>query len=620
VKKVLVFLFIFLSFSTLAFAKWDNSQMFNRTSVDENIKDILTAIAKQNSSQIIFDKNIEGVETLSIDSMPLEGAFNLIIERNNLKYKWQNNTLIVSSNSNRGISKEFIILDKLSTTKLKELLIKYNLYTGLKNKIIFDDSMQSIFIEDKSETIAELKELIKKFEVAEQLKQQRVAQQKEYFLKTEEYKRLQAKKRLEREKKEKYGLDEYDDWKMVVEVITLKYINVSSTKMEFQGETIEVEGLDKTLLGLVGTGYVTKEDAQDPNKPKYIKEEKPFLKVDKRTNSIIIKDYPDRIAEVRNIVDLLDKPAKLIEVEVTIATGSTGFTEQLGVKLGGSTTTTGGSRAYGISTADNVAENINNLRTTATTTTTTTSTSGVTTTSEAESLNSAFSSTELLQPTGALGLSSSMLFLGAKNALNFQLNAMEEEGLGKVISNPKVITLNNREATIVSGNSISIPTATSDKMGLETIDTGISIKATPHLIERKDDNEKQILLDITIENSALGTVTREQIETSKNKINSNVIIKDGQTLILGGLFQYTKSDSHGGVPVLKDIPILGLLFSTKNESLNKNELLFFITPRVVTSDAIDSMQNGKYQHYQSNLAENKNKFNKDLEAQEKKEK
>jgi len=212
-----------------------------------------------------------------------------------------------------------------------------------------------------------------------------------------------------------------------------------------------------------------------------------------------------------------------------------------------------------------------------------------------------------------------MLFLGQKSALNLQLNAMEEEGLGKVLSNPRIITLNNKEATIVSGNSVSVPTATADKMGLETIDTGISIKSTPHIIQKKGEDFKEILLDISIESSALGVVTREKIETSTNQINTSVVMRDGQTLILGGMFQYTKSDSHGGVPILKDIPVLGLLFSTKNESLNKNELLFFITPKVVTSRMVNEMQNGKFTHYQNSLRNRRDSFNKDLDNENNKE-
>lgn len=620
-RKLLLFVLVYLSFFTFAFAEWNKAEMFNRQSVDENIKDILSAIAKQNGSQIIIDKGIDGTETLSVDNMPLEGAFNLILERNGLKYRWEENTIIVSPSENKGITKEFIILNNLTIDKLKTLLIKYNIYNSIKDKVVFDNAMQAVFIEDKMETVRELKDLIKKFEVAEQLKEEKVIKEKELFVKSEEYKRLQEQKRIEKERKEKFGLSQYEEWKMKVEVITLKYINVSSTKMEFQGEQIEVEGLDKTLIGLIGTGYVqNNENAKDAKGSEFQKlyEDKPFLKVDKRTNSIIVKDYPDKIAEVKNIVNILDKPAELVEVEVTIATGSTGFTEQLGMKLGGSTKTNGGSRAYGVSTSKNVADNLNDMRSVNTVTNTSTSPTA-TSTSEVASINSTFSKTPLLEPTGALGLSSSMLYLGAKNALNFQLNAMEEEGLGKVISNPRILTLNNREATIVSGNSISIPTATSDKMGLETIDTGISIKATPHIISKKDDIEaKQILLDIAIESSSLGTVSREKIETSKNKINSNVLIKNGQTLILGGLFQYTKSNTNGGIPVLKDIPILGFMFSTTNENLNKHELLFFITPKIITSDMVDADRN-QYSHYQNNLSVNKDKLNKDLEKQDKKE-
>ena len=290
----------------------------------------------------------------------------------------------------------------------------------------------------------------------------------------------------------------------------------------------------------------------------------------------------------------------LVEIEVTIAMGNSGFTEELGMKLGGSRKD--GKAVYGISSSDNIAQNLNELRRTATTQTTTTS-NGAVSNAETEAINSSFQTIDLLQPVGALGLSSSMLYMGGKTMLNIQLNAMENEGLGKVLSNPRIMTLNNREATILSGNSVSIPVATADKMGLETIDTGISIKTKPHIVLENGEDVKDcdILLDISIEKSSLGAVSREKIETSESKVNSNVMIKNGQTLILGGLFQYTKSDSTGGIPLLKDIPLIGLFFQTKNSALMKNELLFFITPRVITPGMVNKMQDHSYMSYKKNL-------------------
>jgi len=125
----------------------------------------------------------------------------------------------------------------------------------------------------------------------------------------------------------------------------------------------------------------------------------------------------------------------------------------------------------------------------------------------------------------------------------------------------------------------------------------------PHIVLENGEPLKDcdILLDISIEKSSLGAVSREKIETSESKVNSNVMIKNGQTLILGGLFQYTKSDSTGGIPLLKDIPLIGLFFQTKNSALMKNELLFFITPRVITPGMVNKMQDHSYMSYKKNL-------------------
>lgn len=550
---------------------WRSNQIFQRTSVDENVKDILTSIALQNRSQIIFDKEVAGVETLTIDEMPLEGAFNLILGRNNLEYKWEGNILIVSSITAGEIKKEFIILKNLTVNKLVILLKRYNIYRDLKDKTIFDRDMNSVFIEAQTRVIDDLKNMITQFELAETLRVElRLKRTKDDM----EYKKLQLvndKNIALKNKKQRYGISEFENWRMEVSIVPLKYINVTSKEIEFQGKKIVVESLEDTLRGLLGTGYVNSSDANKTHKNNAY--DVSYLKVDARTNSIIIKDYPDRIEEIKKIISKLDIPAKLVEIEVTIATGTTGFTNTLGISLGG--IKNGSSESSGLSTSSTIADNLN---------------SG--------------GGSNLLQPSGALGLSGSMLFTGAKGIINAQLNMMEEEGNGRVLSNPRIVTLNNREATIISGKSISIPVTTDNKIELETVDTGISIKATPHIIEKDGDDSQDIMLDISIESSALGDTTGGAINKTTNKINTNVIMKTGQTLILGGLFQYTENKTKGGVPFFKDIPFLGVLFSTKSKLLNKSELVFFITPRIITGGGV----NMKVGHYQKSLEENRESF------------
>jgi type II secretory pathway component GspD/PulD (secretin) len=569
--------------------KWNNAKLFFRTSVDERVTDILSAIALQNKSQIIFDKGIEETETLTIEDMPLEGAFNLIIERNNLEYKWQGNTLIVSSVKNREIKKEFIILKNLTIDKLIVLLKRYNIYTKIKNKVIFDNEMNAVYVEAEQEVIKDLQKILMQFETAEKLlRETRVKRTKEEI----EYRKLEYlanKDEALKEKKKKYGIHEYDDWKMQIEIIPLKYISVSSKEVEFMGKSIKVDSLEDTLKGLLGTGYVNKNTDKNRNEDNRtritsentdIKVETTYLKIDARTNSVIIKDFPDRIEEIKEIIAKLDTPAKLVEIEVTIASGSTGFTSQLGMALGGARTE--GSRTYGLSTAQSTASVVNSRL--------------------------ADEKVTLLEPAGALGLSGSMLYSGSRSIISAQLNAMENEGIGKVLSNPKLVTLDNREATIHSGNTISFPIATDGEIGLETVDAGIAIRTTPHIIEVKGNVDKDIMLDINIESSSLGDTTGSQVNKTTNNINSSVIMKNGQTLILGGLFQYTKSNNDGGVPLLKDIPILGFFFSTENELLNKSELVFFITPKIITQQRLSQMQNANSTYYTKDLVNQKKIF------------
>jgi len=578
-KNSLLLIFIFSATLLFAGGHWNNDKLFFRTSVNESVVDILTAIAIQNHSQIIFDKGIEATETLTIEEMPLEGAFNLILQRNNLEYKWEGNTIIVNSIKNTQLKKEFLILENITIDKLISLLKRYNIYTKIKNKVKFDSEMNAVYIEAQAQVVEDFKNIIEQFEMAEKLLQKRRVQKAKNDIEYKKLEFIKQKHKIEADKKKKFGLNEFEQWRMKIDIVPLKYINVSSTEIEFQGEKIKVESLEDTLKGLLGTGYVSR-NKKDDNLSFAIQNnyEESYLKMDARTNSIIIKDYPDRIAEIKEIIKKLDTPTKLVEIEVTIATGETGFTNSLGMALGGISSS--GSTEYGLSTSSKISSNLNSIK--------------------------KGTNVDLLQPSGALGLSGSMLFTGSKSLINTQLNLMETDGSGKVLSNPKIVTLNNREATIVSGNSISIPVSTSDKIGLETVETGISIKATPHIIEKKGDSQKDIMLDISIESSSLGDTSQGQINKSTNKINTNVIMRNGQTLILGGLFQYTKKNTDIGVPGLKDIPFLGFLFSTKTKQLNKNELVFFITPRIVTSGTI---KNKFKTHYQKSLIKSKNEFN-----------
>jgi len=617
--------------------KFKSDVLFKKDTYNEDIKNILKEIAKKNEYQIRFDDSVKGQETFDFN-MPLEGAFNMIINKHKLNYKVEGKVIIVSGVK---IEKKIIVLTHLKARDLKKLLDSYDIIDNSLNRLEFGKGMDNtVFIEGKSDVIAELEALIGQLEKAEQLKKEErekhnalklaeadkvreaeLAKNKVKLNHQEEARKLK-KLALDREKAhltqkiEEQKLAHSDilfnnqlsdlGRKMDIDVIPLKYINVSKSEMEFQGQKIQIESLEDTLQGLLGTNYVDGNTTRSN-----MGRESAFLKIDQRTNSVIIKDFPERIMEVKKIIAKLDKQPKLIEIEVTIAMGNSGFTQELGIKLGGGRSY--GSRDYGVSTSGNVAENLNQLRTTATTQSSTTS-NGAVSSNEDSAINSSFQTTELLQPIGALGLSSSMLFLGGKSMLNVQLNAMENEGLGKVLSNPRIITLNNREATIISGDSVSIPTATADKMSLETVETGISIRVKPHVVsaDNEKDDDSEILLDIAIEKSSLGEVSREKIETSQSTVNSSVLIKNGRTLILGGLFQYSKSGSEGGVPLLKDIPLLGLLFQTKNKTLHKNELLFFITPRIVSKDIMDKMQNDSYMSYKKNLEFHKNVLAKSL--------
>ena len=164
-----------------------------------------------------------------------------------------------------------------------------------------------------------------------------------------------------------------------------------------------------------------------------------------------------------------------------------------------------------------------------------------------------------------------------------QLQSLEENRKANIISNPRITTVDNREAKIVVGQKI--PLIVQDVAGnpvsqLQTI--GIQLKVTPHLTQ-----DKKIIMDLHPEVSDLSTQSTVQggIIINTSEADTRVMVDDGQTAVIGGLIRTNESTVHRGVPVLKDIPLVGLLFSEQSKVRQNRELIIFVTPRLVESVA-----------------------------------
>ncbi|MCO8085719.1 type IV pilus secretin PilQ [Acinetobacter lwoffii] len=294
------------------------------------------------------------------------------------------------------------------------------------------------------------------------------------------------------------------------------------------------------------------------------------VSVDARTNTIIVNDTQPFIDKIRNMVDLLDVQVKQVMVEARIVRATTDFTKEMGVKwgilsqgvtnnnhllVGGSDTTLWDLRTpeldeelggwkYEIQRPDNLNVDL-----------------GVTSPGASRI---------------AFGLISLSDFM-----LDLELSALQADGYGEVISTPKVLTADKQKATVASGSQIPYQSAEGGGANAvsttEFIDATLSLDVTPSITP---DGKVQMELNITSDSPGNPTPTG-QLTINKNQINTNVLVDNGETVVLGGIFEQETRNAQTKVPFLGDIPYVGRLFRKDLKSDNKRELLIFVTPRIV---------------------------------------
>lgn len=294
------------------------------------------------------------------------------------------------------------------------------------------------------------------------------------------------------------------------------------------------------------------------------------VSIDPRTNTLIINDTAQKIDQIRKMIDLLDVRVKQVMVEARIVRASTSFTKEMGVKwgvlsqgitknndllVGGSETTLWNLRdpdddgKYTIERPDNLNVDL-----------------GVT---SAGASKIAF---------GLISLSDFMLDL--------ELSALQADGYGEVISTPKVMTADKQTAKVATGQEVPYQSTTNSAAG-STATTSfkealLSLEVTPSITP---DGKIQMLLDIS-KDSIGGEAPNGELILNKNTINTNVLVDNGETVILGGVFEQTTTNQQTKVPFLGDLPWVGRLFRKDSKKDDKQELLIFVTPRIVNDTQV----------------------------------
>ncbi|EPJ77356.1 type II and III secretion system protein [Pseudomonas sp. CFII64] len=282
-------------------------------------------------------------------------------------------------------------------------------------------------------------------------------------------------------------------------------------------------------------------------------QERGSITVDDRTNNIIAYQTQDRLDELRRIVSQLDIPVRQVMIEARIVEATVGYDKALGVRWGGSSTN--GNFTAGGGTAQP-------------------------TTLTGQSTSAPYVDLGAAGATSGIGIS----FLTDNTTLDLELSAMEKTGNGEIVSQPKVVTSDKETAKILKGTEI--PYQESSSSGATSVsfkEASLSLEVTPQITP---DNRIIMEVKVTKDEPDYLNMVNGVPPIKKNEVNAKVLVSDGETIVIGGVFSNTQSKTVDKVPFLGDVPYLGRLFRRDVVSEDKTELLVFLTPRIMNNQAI----------------------------------
>ena len=275
---------------------------------------------------------------------------------------------------------------------------------------------------------------------------------------------------------------------------------------------------------------------------------------EERTNQLFITDTPTKLEEITELLKKLDVPVRQVLIEARIVEARDTFGRSLGVKFGG-----GYNRPGRGSIGSGYAEK------------------GTSTGNPFVNLPAdVIQNSKANNATLALSIFNSSM----SRFLSLELSAMESEGIGKIISSPRLLTADKFEAEISQGTEIPFTTVSNDGTKTEWKDASLKLKVTPQITPDGD-----IIMDLKVNKDAVGIQTPNGLSIEKKEIITQVLVENGGTVVIGGIFEMQETNQINKVPLLGDIPGVGNLFKNRIRETEKREMLVFITPRMVT-DAI----------------------------------
>lgn len=321
-----------------------------------------------------------------------------------------------------------------------------------------------------------------------------------------------------------------------------------------------VAGQQHPVFGTAATGTVPA--VQAATESNTLLSPRGQVTVDTRTNSLLIQDTPAKIREVRKLIAQLDQPIRQVMIESRLVEATDNFSRSLGAKLGHKTDDGSGTTRTRTITTGDLAQGANVF-------------GGGTFEITPGGLNVNLPSPGI--GTRAAGVFSVILSRGS-TILDLELSALEQEGKGKIISSPRIVTANQKKATIEQGQERVFTTTVLGVGSVVTKKATLKLDVTPQITP-----DDRVNLEVNVTKDSFADATQGLLNVKQ--IQTSVLLDNGETVVIGGIYEQDRNDTVTQVPFLGDIPLLGWLFKNKEFKDNKTELLIFLTPRILAQQA-----------------------------------
>jgi type IV pilus assembly protein PilQ len=338
------------------------------------------------------------------------------------------------------------------------------------------------------------------------------------------------------------------------ELATKEKITLESQQQITELEAVRTETFQLNYAKAVDVAKVVRDDKQS------ILSKRGSAVVDVRTNQLFVQDVSGRLEDVRKLIAKLDIPVRQVLIEARIVEANDNFAKTLGVRLGFNDS--GIHRVAGLNTSFQTAPTLETL--------------GAATAAAGGSSNVNLPAQGVAGTNATFAIS---LFNGMQTRfINLEISALENDGKGKIISNPRVLTTNNVEALIEQGTEIPYQTTSNAGTSTSFRKASLSLKVKPQITP---DGNVIMTLDVNKDAPDLATASSAGIAISTKHVRTEVLVENGGTVVIGGIYTQTTANATTKVPLFGDLPVLGALFRNNLRQDAKTELLVFITPRIV---------------------------------------